>query len=153
MCHRMSILNLCRWVSSQFCDASVYMHHRIIYFYGACTQYMRHWIVIFLWRNWCSMRHRINLVEHALSDVPLNICLWIASFLVVMRGKHNALATKCYARTWPGDSRRSDLICLPLAPPHITPPLWPLDHGCALDIGPRRWEGSALCFEGFVLRL
>jgi hypothetical protein len=29
------------------------------------------------------MRHRINLVEHALLDTPLNAYLWIASFLVV----------------------------------------------------------------------
>jgi hypothetical protein len=28
--------------------------------------------------------------------------------------------------------------------------LWLLGHGGAVDLGPRRWEGSALCFEGFV---
>jgi hypothetical protein len=29
--------------------------------------------------------------------------------------------------------------------------LWPLDHGVMVDLGPRRWEGSAPYFEGFVL--
>jgi hypothetical protein len=29
------------------------------------------------------MHHIINLVQHTLSDALLNVCLWIASFLVV----------------------------------------------------------------------
>jgi hypothetical protein len=30
-------------------------------------------------------------------------------------------------------------------------PLWPLGHGGTVDLGPRRWEGSAPYFESFVL--
>jgi hypothetical protein len=31
------------------------------------------------------------------------------------------------------------------------PSLWPLGHGGAVDLGPRRWKGSSPCFGGFVL--
>jgi hypothetical protein len=31
------------------------------------------------------------------------------------------------------------------------PSLWPLGHGGMVDLGPRRWEGSAPCFEGSLI--
>jgi hypothetical protein len=56
-----------------------YMRHRNKQFCGAyrlsCTTEFK---------EFCgAMRHRINLVKHTLLDAPLNVCLWIASFLVV----------------------------------------------------------------------
>jgi hypothetical protein len=42
--------------------------------------------------------------------------------------------------------------CLLPALALITSSLWPLGHGGAVDLDPRRWEGSAPYFEGFVLR-
>jgi hypothetical protein len=42
--------------------------------------------------------------------------------------------------------------CLLPAPPLIALSLWPLGHGGVVDLGPRRWEGSAPYFEDFVLR-
>jgi hypothetical protein len=47
--------------------------------------------------------------------------------------------------------RRSDLSLPPAGATAGHRSLWPLGHGVTVDLGPRRWEGSAPCFEGFVL--
>jgi hypothetical protein len=47
--------------------------------------------------------------------------------------------------------RRSDLSLPPASTAVGRRSLWPLGHGVTVDLGPRRWEGSALYFESFVL--
>jgi hypothetical protein len=70
----------------------VYMRHGIRHFYGACMPHVPQ-----NWKNSMAlpMRHRINLVEHTFSDTPQNVCLWIASLLVVMvLNKYMELTTR-----------------------------------------------------------
>jgi hypothetical protein len=58
------------------------MRHRNKQFYDAYSCHAPHNLKNYV-AHWWPMHHRINLVKHALLDAPLNVCLWIASFLVV----------------------------------------------------------------------